>query len=464
MIGAMTSQDTQRTDAPGRLLRRRTADRVIGGVAGGLGDYFNVDPLLIRIGFVGLIIFGGAGLVLYLIAWLLMPAEGRDASPVEALFRWIGLTPQRIGWIGLVVAAILVISSLPVGGPLDGSGNLYIGPLPAIDGPVLFWAVVVVGVGYLLIRRRETPPATAGVAEEQDKSTVDGLIRRVGLTSGRIITFAVVGVAVILLINSWNLNIPGDGGLLWAVGVLVVGFFLIRRPDTAPTVSAFASAPAVIAPPRAPAVRRPPSPLAWYVYAAVLIAVGLLALVSQMGNVEVAPGQFFGAALAILGIGLVVGAWWGRARILILLALLLIPLAVAASFITAPLEGGIGGMRFTPANAAELRDEYRMMGGTLILDLTDLSIGRGPVRIAASMAVGQLVVILPPDASVELRARIGAGQVTIFDAYGAKTLLGDAGTSLDERYVRHKAFGPTYVLDLEGGIGEVFVTNSRINW
>src|SRR3989337_383835 len=81
MIGAMTSQDTQRTDAPGRLLRRRTSDRVIGGVAGGLGDYFNIDPLLVRIGFVGLMIFGGAGLVLYVVAWLLIPAHGGVPRP-----------------------------------------------------------------------------------------------------------------------------------------------------------------------------------------------------------------------------------------------------------------------------------------------------------------------------------------------------------------------------------------------
>jgi phage shock protein PspC (stress-responsive transcriptional regulator) len=390
MIRAMTSPDTQRADTSGRLLRRRTSDRVIGGVAGGIADYFNVDPLLIRIGFVGLIIFGGAGLVLYLVAWLLMPAEGQDVSPVEALFRRIGLTPQRIGWIAVVLVAVIFLSSFPVGGPLDGSGNLYIGPLPGID-PVAFWAVAVIVVGYLLIRRRETAPATAGVV-------------------------------------------------------------------VAP------AAPAVVAAPRAPAVRRPPSPLAWYVYAAILIAVGLLALASQVGNVKVAPGQFFGTALAILGIGLVVGAWWGRARILILLALLLVPLAVAASFITAPLEGGIGGMRFTPANAAELRDEYRIMGGMLILDLTDLSITAQPVHIAASVAVGQLVVILPPDASVELRARMGAGQVTVFDYYDAGTILTNAGTSLDEQYVRIHRYGPTYILDLQGGIGDLFVTNSRINW
>ena len=448
MIGAMTSQDTQRTDAPGRLLRRRTSDRVIGGVAGGLGDYFNVDPLLIRIGFVGLIIFGGAGLVLYLVAWLLMPAEGQDLSPVEAVIRRIGMTPGRIITFAVVaVALLLLINSWNTGFNLSGREGVL-------------WVAVVIVTGLLLIRRRETSPATAGVAEEQDASIIEGPIRRLGLTTGRIITFAVLAVVFLLLMNSWNVGFdyPGSSGWHWAVVVIVVGYLLIRRRETAPTASAVAAvaavapAPAVIAPPRAPTVRRPPSPLAWYVYAAVLIAIGVLALASQVGDVEVEPAQFFGAALAIMGIGLVIGAWWGRARILILLALLLMPLAVGASFVTAPLEGGIGAPRFTPANAAELRDEYRLLGGTMTLDLTELSVGWRPVHIAASVAVGQLVVILPRDASVELRTRAGAGQVTLFDEY-------TVGTGLDDVYVRHHQYGTTYILDLEVGIGDVLVIN-----
>jgi phage shock protein PspC (stress-responsive transcriptional regulator) len=386
MIGPMTSQDTQRSDAPGRQLRRRTSDRVIGGVAGGLGDYFNVDPLLIRIGFVGLMLFGGAGLVLYLVGWLLMPAEGRDESAVEALFGRIGLTPRRIGWIAVgLVAAILFISIFPMSGPFDGSGYLFIGPL-GID-PVAFWAVAGIVLGYLLIRRRESSPAPAGVA-------------------------AAAGVA---------------------------------------------ATPAAVAPPRAPTVRRPRSPLAWYGYASVLIAIGVLALVSQVAEVEVQPGQFFGAALTLLGVSLVVGAWWGRARILILVAILLVPIAIFSSFITAPLEGGIGDQRYTPVTAAEVRDEYRSMGGRVILDLTDLHTSPRDIHIAASVAVGQLVVILPEGASVELRTRVGAG-----DSY----VLGsqDVGTSLDSRYVRRHFRQTTYVLDLEIGIGEVFVTDSRVNW
>jgi phage shock protein PspC (stress-responsive transcriptional regulator) len=368
MIGPMTSQDAQRTEATGRQLRRRTSDRVIGGVAGGLGDYFNIDPLLIRIGFVGLILFGGAGVALYLIAWLMVPAEGQNASIVESLFRRLGLTP------------------------------------------------------------------------------------------GRILTLAVIAVAFVYLINSWNYpyDLVGDGSVVWAAVVIVLGFLLIRRRDAAPAAAAIAPAPAIAAPP-APAVPRPPSPLAWFAYASALIAIGVLALVSQVADVEVQPGQFFGTALAIVGLGLVIGAWWGRARILILVAILLAPVGVMASFVTAPLEGGIGDHTFAPVTAAEVRDEYRALGGQVILDLTELHTSPREIRIAASVAVGQLVVILPEGASVELRSRVGAGNSSVLGSH-------DVGTSLDSRYVRRHFNRTTYVLDLEVGIGEVFVTNSGVNW
>ena len=67
-----------------RLYRSRT-DRMIGGVCGGLGAYFGVDPTLIRLVFVLLLVFGGSGFLLYLILWIVLPEEGRTyASPEEA--------------------------------------------------------------------------------------------------------------------------------------------------------------------------------------------------------------------------------------------------------------------------------------------------------------------------------------------------------------------------------------------
>src|SRR5674476_1300437 len=66
---------------------------------------------------------------------------------------------------------------------------------------------------------------------------------------------------------------------------------------------------------------REPSSLGWYVLAGALVAIGVLAMVGNITEVHVAPGQYFGIALAIVGLGLVIGAWWGRARLLILLGL-----------------------------------------------------------------------------------------------------------------------------------------------
>jgi len=358
------------TDRSARLLRRRTTERVIGGVAGGLGDYFNIDPLLVRIGIVGLIIFGGAGIVLYLIAWLLLPAEGHDASIVESFFRRLGLTPRRI--VGIVmVAAVLVF----------------------------FLAAMNNGVGLMDV--------AFGSGE-----------RSVGL---------------------------------WAIAIIVGGAWLLRRREPA---SVLAGAPGTdagaLAVPRAPAVPRPRSPLGWYVVAAALIATGLLAIVSQLADVEVGPGQFFGAALTVIGIGLVVGAWWGRARVLILLALLLLPIAVPASFISAPLEGGVGDLRYTPVTRAELRDDYRLVGGRLVLDLTQLKVLDEPMQIAVSVALGEVIVLLPPGASVQLDARVGAGATYVFDSQ-------QVGTSLVDRYVRRHLYAPSFILDLEAGIGAVQV-------
>lgn len=52
---------------------RSITNRKIAGVCGGLGNYFNVDPTLIRIAFLALLLFGGGGLLLYLIIWIISP-------------------------------------------------------------------------------------------------------------------------------------------------------------------------------------------------------------------------------------------------------------------------------------------------------------------------------------------------------------------------------------------------------
>lgn len=79
-----TTENTQSTttyDRPARQeLRRSTDDRMLAGVAGGLARYLDVDATLVRIAFVVLTVIGGAGVPLYLAAWLLIPEDGADQS------------------------------------------------------------------------------------------------------------------------------------------------------------------------------------------------------------------------------------------------------------------------------------------------------------------------------------------------------------------------------------------------
>ena len=58
---------------------------MLAGVASGLADYFDVDPMLVRIGFVVLTLVGGLAVPLYLAGWLLIPGEGADLSVAEEL-------------------------------------------------------------------------------------------------------------------------------------------------------------------------------------------------------------------------------------------------------------------------------------------------------------------------------------------------------------------------------------------
>ena len=58
-----------------KRLYRSNSDRKIGGVCGGLAEYMEVDPTLIRLVAVCLVIFGGTGLIAYLIAWVIIPEQ-----------------------------------------------------------------------------------------------------------------------------------------------------------------------------------------------------------------------------------------------------------------------------------------------------------------------------------------------------------------------------------------------------
>src|SRR3954465_9110761 len=113
-----------------RRLTRSSSDKVVAGGAGGLGRYFDIDPIIFRIGFVVLTLAGGAGVLAYLAAWVLVPPDPA-AGEIPA---------DRSRAATIAVAAVLTLAAVV----LLGHGWFFFAPpliglgLIAIVG-VLLW-------------------------------------------------------------------------------------------------------------------------------------------------------------------------------------------------------------------------------------------------------------------------------------------------------------------------------------
>ena len=77
--------ESTRPERDSDRLQRGGDGRMVGGVAVGLADYFDIDPTVVRIGFVALTLLGGLAVPLYIAGWLLIPDEGAESSVAEEL-------------------------------------------------------------------------------------------------------------------------------------------------------------------------------------------------------------------------------------------------------------------------------------------------------------------------------------------------------------------------------------------
>ena len=122
-------------------LRRSRSDRKIAGVAGGLARHLDIDPVVLRVAFVVLAFFGGAGLLLYGAMWLLVPEEGEEQAKVNL--------DTRTRTAALVIAGVLAALAL-VGDSWGGYGF----PWPVI----LIGGLVVLAFANRDTRQREHEP------------------------------------------------------------------------------------------------------------------------------------------------------------------------------------------------------------------------------------------------------------------------------------------------------------------
>jgi phage shock protein PspC (stress-responsive transcriptional regulator) len=376
-------------------LRRATDRPMIAGVAQGIARHVDVDPLLIRVVLGALTLFGGAGLVLYLIAWLTIP---RDDEYDSILSRPLHRNPERVMIAGLAVAAVVAAATM-VGAISFGTPHPF---------PVLLISLVALAAFMLLSRRPErtdqAPPV--GYAQSMAASDADTGQARSPET----------GTDVLPVVR-------GEGG---ATGYL---------PPT----------PGVPPPPRPP--KAPRSHLFAITMAVIAIVLGALWVFDETGH-AVSPSVYPGTALGIIAAGLIVGAWWGRSRLLILAGLFATLLTLAATVIG---PGPNGERIYTPASTAALKSTYTHGAGRIVLHLEDLvdpaNLDGRTVHIKSG--IGQVELTVPSSVDLAINAHVDHGDIR--GLTGAQD-LGQGEMQVSAVPGRHDA-----TVDIDLGLGQILV-------
>jgi phage shock protein PspC (stress-responsive transcriptional regulator) len=304
----MSSAESGREQRPHRprLVRTRRG-RLIGGVCSGLGAHFDVDPILFRIAFVGLAVFSGVGIALYLAILLLVPEEGASRAPIRL---------GRSSWLsvlGIVVVVVAAGIALQAAGHAGHRGAWGFGM--GVGSAVLAGSIA--ALVWLRLRRP---------AGEQGHPSAD---RRL---------FA--RLALVAAIAAWSVLFAMAG--------------------------------------------------AW------------------LGGID---GRLAAWVVVAIGAALVLSAFMGRARWLVVPA---VAFAVSVAVIAAAhvdLHGGVGERTYRPHTLSEVHHDYRLGAGRLEVDLRDVAFPPGDTHLRFRLGVGELVVLVPRGVCVATSAQLGGGYV-----------------------------------------------------
>lgn len=367
--GAGTATDEPHLDAA-RLrtladVQRPVDDRLVGGVCTGVARYLDLDPVVVRIGCAVLTFVGGAGLVLYAGAWLLLPTT-EEPSPAAQWFR-LGENEPKVRTAGLLAAG-LVAALVAIG---DGGWGRS-----GWGGPWLL--IVLAGLAYILVirprRRRDiddsphqplpslrTDPHLPAPHTGRERPT------RSGALTGLTLSVSAIAIAVTRL--------------------------LADRSDGAP----------------------------WTLYVAV--------------------------ALTVVALGILLSTFVGDGAWLIAIGLILAVVLGVGSLLPSP---RVGDLQVRPTTTVELEQSYEHGVGQMTVDLSTLTdpdalLGRS---LDLRTGVGQTVVVVPGGLNVEVRTKIGLGQVQVFDR-----MVNGTSTELD----LSSDPGPRLTVDIQQGVGDIEV-------
>ncbi|MER7419858.1 PspC domain-containing protein [Micromonospora peucetia] len=440
------------------LVRPRDG-RYLAGVCAAIGRATNTDPVLWRVLLAVLGFFGGIGILVYVTAWLIIPGEGDSASPVESM---LGRGRSSMSPVTVIVLSILVAISF---------GYIVTDAFRA----VLLGATILVG-GALLLNRdnRGAQGAPAGPVPPGPPTAPPGPVPPVGYPApvaypapptvavppaGAVPAPPVAGVQA-----TWSAPIPGRQAEPTAelpawppaaptppahppTGTPTAGWPPAAPTSGWPAATSGAPGPVHPMPPPLPPGYRPPfaphgpyagqtvapptppkppvkppkrprerSPLGAVTFSLIFLALGVVAVVDLLDVFDVGASAYFAATLATIGLGLLVGTWFGRARWLIALGLV----AAAALGVATVAEsydrirGVDGNVTWAPTDHRDLALRYENSFGDAVLDLRGVDFDKKNTEITVSVNFGECTVVVPPNVDVTTVADVNAGDAVVF--------------------------------------------------
>ena len=379
--------------------RRRSSDRKIAGVAAAIARRYAIDPVLVRVAFVVATTWGGVGLLLYLLGWLLLPAEGNQPSAESV----VGRGRRAMSAVLTIVFVLLILIAWAVLGVMNGSNIIGL--------------AVTLGALFLLHRSRarlgEIPGSRpAGAPQRSDTAPAVTAPASTAEDSQR--------------------NGPPAGDPLGAAP------FAWNLPE----------------PSAQPEPTTPPQGAHWKLTPIMLGLAVLAGGIARASAPALSAVQIAAMLLGVVGIGLVAGAFTQGGRGLIFVA---IPLAVLTWIISAVPEAGfkVGSSHWEPATAAQVQPRYSVTLGNSDLDLTRLRLTDGQtVKTSVAVSVGQTRVYLPPNVDAQVSCQTKFGDI---DCLGHSDPEGDPPRVAVTDNGSDGPGGGKLILDVHSGIGQIHV-------
>lgn len=364
---------------------------MLAGVCGGLGRYFDVDPVVFRVVFGVLAVTGGAGLIFYGFAWLLVPLEGEEDNEAKRLLtgRIEGSTLAAV--LAALVGCALFLSMLDNG------------------AVTIFSVLVILAVGAAARgarRRRETPEPEAEAAHPRAEAPPE-----------------TQAPPTPMVMSWWRDPLVKDG----TTGPVGMGY-LWGPEDAHGATRSPASADSGKQPPdvvgespddgsgAVPAAGRRGQGIGGRTFLLALLAAGIGTAATWEGNpLGEALQTGFAAALAVFGLGLAISSVKGRTGFgTLLLSVLTAGLLLGAAVLPREIGTDWRETRWQPASVSALKPQYEAGTGLATLDLSRVDVPEGQtVSVEADMDAGRLKVILPAGVTAKTDIRVRLGDVRL---------------------------------------------------